>query len=257
MLFANGHRTVGRVAAIMEMVGAEPHLHTLSTLAARLDAPRASVHALLRGLLATGYVVEHAGRYALGNALRTVLRDDGNLDLLIAMARPEIEQLSAAWDETAVIGVRVGNSLVYIDQVESTQPVRFSATLWSRRSLLDTSMGKLYLSEMDELELQRLAESLSFHSEIDALSAELVDIRREGVAHNQKRTVTDVSGVSVGVRARDGRFAATVGLIGPAYRMAEKNTIADVTACATAVSRLVAARSMSSAGFGRRTTLRR
>lgn len=258
MLFADGHRTVGRMAAILEMVSADPYALTLPAMATRLDAPRSSVHALVRGLLATGYIVEHAGRYAIGNGIRTVLRDGDHLDLLVAMARPEIERLSSAWDETAVLGVRVGNSLVYVDQVESAQQVRYSTTLWRRRSLLDTSMGKIYLSEMNGAELRRLAEALCLEADLDALAVELRDVRRDGLAFNQKRTVTDVSAIAAGVRDGVGRLVAAVSLTGPAYRMSGKGAASDdVAACAAAISRLLAARTSGPAStrdraFGRR-----
>lgn len=258
MLFADGHRTVGRMAAILEMVSAEPYALTLPAMATRLDAARSSVHALVRGLLATGYVVEHRGRYAIGNAVRTVLRDGDRLDLLIAIARPEIEGLSSVWEETAVLGVRVGNSLVYIDQVESAQQVRYSSTLWRRRSLLDTSMGKIYLSEMDGAELRRLAEALCLEADVDGLAAELRDVRRDGLAFNQKRTATEVSAVAAGVRDGEGRLVAAVSLTGPAYRMADKGAASDdVAACAAAISRLLAARTSGPPSTGNRASGRR
>lgn len=242
LLFADGHRTVGRIAAILEMVAADPCL-TVPVIAKRLDAPRSSIHALVRGLLAAGYVVEHAGRYSIGNALHAILGDNGDLDMLVNLARPAIERLSETWDETAVLGVRAGNSMVYVAQVESSQQIRYSPALGQRRPLLDTSMGKIYLSEMEEAELRRLADSLGLRTDLDALIMELKEVRRDGIAFNQKRTVTDVYAIAAGVRDGSARLVAAVSLAGPAYRMSGKQAAAeDVAACAAGLSRLVASR---------------
>ena len=50
------HRTVTRVTTILEAAAAHPEGVKLTALSALLDAPKSSVHGLVSGLLATGYL---------------------------------------------------------------------------------------------------------------------------------------------------------------------------------------------------------
>ena len=64
------HRTVSRVMAILEVViASEPNGLRLADLPDMVGAPKSTIHGLARGLVATGYVREHNGRYYQGPAL--------------------------------------------------------------------------------------------------------------------------------------------------------------------------------------------
>ena len=91
----------------------------LAELAAALDAPRSSVHGLVKGLVATGYLTEKAGAYSIGPAIGAlVMTAPPTID---PVARPAMEALHRRFDETVMLGSRVGDSVVYTDSVESTR----------------------------------------------------------------------------------------------------------------------------------------
>lgn len=223
----DGHRTVNRVAALLELAAAHPRGIRLADGVAALDAPTSSVHSLLRGLVAVGYLHESDGRYRVGPALGILLGRSAP-EHLVAAVRPELERLAAETGETAILGTRVGDSVAYLDQVESSEPIRYAAPLHERRSLERTSIGKLYLAQCSAAELRRVLGPVG-GGEAEALRAELEEVRRSGTAYNRQETVVGIVAAASGIRA-EGRLIAAVSVAGPGARMSPK-----LEAVATAV----------------------
>jgi DNA-binding IclR family transcriptional regulator len=182
------HRGVARVAAILEAVRSAEAGLRLSDLAARLGAPKTSIRDLLRGLVDVGYLTERDGAYRVGPGLAVLLGRTGP-QLVVEVAHPALEELTRETGETAMLGLRVGGDIVYIDQVEAPQTVRYSAPLHVRRPLLHTSMGKIHLAYLDPSARERLLRaSLTDDAHTTALhdlAGQLQEVRSSGVAYNR------------------------------------------------------------------------
>lgn len=214
------HRTVTRVTTILELVASDPHGVGLGLLAGALDAPKSSIHALVRGLVATGYLREEDGVYTLGPAV-TALLAPPRLSLA-ELARPAMESLHQRFDETVMLGTLVGRSVVYIDAIESTRLIRYSPPLRRRRPIYPTSSGKALLARMtpgrrDDL----LRTAVGDERELAAARAEIEVAAREGVAINRGETVPDVSAVASTIDA-GGPTRACLAIAGPTTRMADR-----------------------------------
>ena len=222
---AREHRTVSRVTTILEAAARAPAGVRLATLATLLDAPKSSIHGLVKGLVATGYLQETDGAYTLGPAI----------PILIAPARPDVlvsahrslEELQRTCGETAMLCTLVGESVVYADMVESSEMIRYSAPLHRRRPLYPTSSGKCFLAQFSP---RKRDAYIAEHIEPErraAVREELEAVRRDGFAFNKGETVVDVfaaaSPIVVG-----GRVVACLAVAGPHVRMQGK--LADVAA---------------------------
>ncbi|MGW5649142.1 IclR family transcriptional regulator [Saccharopolyspora sp. NPDC003752] len=219
---AKEHRTVSRVTTILETVAADPHGVRLSVLAGALDAPKTSVHGLVKGLVATGYLQEQGGAYLLGPAVGALLPTPGTP--LVDAARPAMQKLRAEFDETVMIGTLVGDSVVYLESIESTQLIRYSAPLRKRRPLYPTSIGKCLLANLDRASREAyLREHFPDPDERDRVERELADIAADGVAYNRGETVPDVSAVAGPVLShRADAGTAAVSIAGPTTRVADR-----------------------------------
>lgn len=219
MGYAKQHRTVTRVTTILETVAADPHGVRLSVLAGVLDAPKTSVHGLVKGLVATGYLQEQQGLYFLGSAVGSLLAAPRNP--LVDAARSELHWLREKFDETAMLAVLVGDSVVYLDTAESGQLVRYSAPLRKRRPIYPTSSGKCLLAHQDAARrASYLREHFPDPGERERIERELEAVAAEGVARNRGETVPDVSAVAAIVPA--GQVTAAVALAGPTSRVAHR-----------------------------------
>lgn len=230
---------MSRVTTILETVAAERHGVTLSVVAGALDAPKSSVHALLGGLVATGYLREQGGVYFLGPAV-TALLVPPRVSLR-ELARPGMKRLHARFDETVMLGSLVGRSVVYVEAIESTQLIRYSPPLRRRRPIYPTSSGKSFLAHMQpgprEQRLRELFPDVHRRAEV---TAELQRARDEGVAYNRGETLADTTAVSSAVLSGE-RIAGCLVIAGPTPRMVE---VLDAAADAVREAALAMSREM-------------
>lgn len=216
-LLTRRHRTVGRIAAILEAAAADDGVR-LSTLVTMLDAPKSSIHSLLKGLVSVGYLAETDGGYSLGPEIQVLLGSAG-LPRLEEVAASTMRDLRDEFDETVLLGHRMGDSIVYLSAVESRQLIKYVARLNTRRPLLPTSMGKVYLAEFGTADLDAyLAERVPNARRRRELTSQLAEVAATGVAINQDETVLGVTGVSAGIR-ESGELVACIGIAGPSDRL--------------------------------------
>ncbi|SED06129.1 IclR family transcriptional regulator [Rhodococcus koreensis] len=205
------HRTVDRLAAILDAVAPVPQGLTLAALADRLGAPKSSVHELVNGLLATGYLVERDHRLSLGPA-PFVLTLSGNRLAAQEIDRDLLPRIHDAVGCSVLIGIQVGMSLVYIDQIGEEPALEFAARNHNRRSLYGTASGKAILACLPGVDMDALLHSAtsSEQVEVDRFLAELPDIRATGLAYNLGLTIPDVYSVATALRRPDGALIGAV-----------------------------------------------
>jgi DNA-binding IclR family transcriptional regulator len=222
---AREHRTVSRVTTILEAAGQSKDGVRLAGLAALLDAPKSSVHGLVKGLVATGYLEERAGVYRLGPALDVLVRP-AHAEI-VPSARRALESLQVAFDETAMLCRLVGDAVVYVEMVESSQMIRYAAPLNRRRPLYPTSSGKCFLAHFSPRRRQAyLAEHVE-EARRGRVEEELDRIREQGYAVNRGETVPDVSAAASPILVGD-RVVGCLAVAGPSARLDGK--LAEVAA---------------------------
>jgi len=234
-----GHRGVERIAGILEAAAAVPGGIRLIDVATLLDAPRSSIHSLLKGLTLVGYLEEQDGRYVIGKGLLALLAPH-QTSWLVDLAHEELIRLSREVGETTLLGVAMGNSIVYIFQMESSQSIRYTAKIGERRPLYPTSIGKLFVASMDERALNAFFRA---NSNLDRarVAAELARVREEGVAYNREETVKGVTAAAAPIYGPDGSVLAAVSVVGPVYRMTDElpRMAQSVAASAAKLTKLV------------------
>jgi DNA-binding IclR family transcriptional regulator len=209
------HRTIDRVTKILEEVVYSPGL-TFSDLAQVLDAPKSSVHGLIRGLVAAGWLFEEKHRFYLGPAVYGLTLTTGHIRTgLVTDA-----DLAALHEETGVtvfLGVRAGDHLIYVAETGSHTLSGFGARTDIRRPLLATAGGKALLaagSEPDRVAYLRRRPPADGPL-IEQFLADYDEIRRTGIASNTLHGGAQHA-IATTVRNRAGEVVAEVTLVGPA-----------------------------------------
>jgi DNA-binding IclR family transcriptional regulator len=202
------------------MVAESSRAVRLAAIANSLDAPKASLHGLLKGLLATGYLRESPEGYLLGPAVSILA--SATESPVGETARTVLEKLRAKFDETVIVSAQVGSSVVYLDMVESYQFIRYTAPLHQRRPIYPTSTGKCFLAHMaverrDQILSKFIHDPVVLHTVQEELSRAGV----EGVAYNHGETVPDVSAAASFARLA-GRSPIAVAVVGPTHRVAPR-----------------------------------
>lgn len=209
------HRTVDRVTELLEAIARDGDGLTLSDLAARLGAPKSSIQGLLQGLLATGYVVEHDGTFALGPG-PYVLTLIANRMPAGLVTHSDLVELADATGETVLLAVRAGDHAIYIDEVGSHPMLDFVARSRSRRPLLTTAAGKVMLADMADADLHRYLADLPSGQEpaVAEFFDQLATIRETDLAYNRETSIAGVDAVGTAVRDHRGELVAALVVAG-------------------------------------------
>lgn len=227
---SGGHRAAKRALELIEHVAASGEPVSLSELARQVDLPKSSAHALARTLADEGYLLrDDRGAYSLGPRLLSLLGRLPQRFELPRVARPLMQKLVEDLGETAILGVRQGHEIIYIEQVEAPQMIRYVAPLGEPRPLHCTSIGKTLLAHMDPAEADALLrgarlERFTEHTTttLKGLKAELAEIREQGYAVNHEESMAGIAAIAVPVReggAAGGRVIAGLSMTGPSSRM--------------------------------------
>jgi DNA-binding IclR family transcriptional regulator len=209
------HRTVSRVMGILEHVARHPNGVRMPDLVRELDAPRTSLYGLVSGLVSCGYLQPRAEGFVLGPAIGALTTPRRTID---EVARPVLTALSAEVGETVMLAVRTGDFLVYVDAVETTQLIRYSAPLYEHRELYPASAGKCFLAFGPQGFAEQYLKRFIKPAQREAVRTEMASIVRNGYSVNRGETIPDVTAVAVPVLTRD-RLMACIAVAGPSVRI--------------------------------------
>jgi DNA-binding IclR family transcriptional regulator len=198
----------------------------VSELAAELSMGRSNVHRTLQALVEMGYVVNEDGRGAYRAALKIWelgARVIARLDVRGA-ASPAMQWLLEESRETVHLSVLDGEQVVYIDKLDSPEPVRAYSEIGGRAPAYCVATGKALLAwrEVNGVAMGRAKRVAHTSATITApaeLAAELSRIRTQGYAVNRGEWRESVWGVAAPILDATGRVVAAVGLSGPSTRI--------------------------------------
>jgi DNA-binding IclR family transcriptional regulator len=231
---AQSPQSVTRVIRILEALCTSPDAMSLADLARALDAPKSSLAALLRGLAEEGFVVAAGGAWRLGpgafglsSALLEARRRLQSSDLV----REGMRRLAERCGETVLFGVRDedGETLTYVDVIESRKTVRFIVPVGDRRPLYATAGGRALLAAAAETELCRYLERLkpeAFTPDTEiskrGLAGAIAKARAAGVAQTIDQASEGVTGTAAVIRDAAGTAIGALIVAAPSLRLADR-----------------------------------
>jgi DNA-binding IclR family transcriptional regulator len=193
----------------------------LAELSEVLQAPKSSLHALAKGLVAAGYLREDDGRYFYGPAISSLLAFE--ITDLPALYHHALEQLASRWNETAMLATLVGDSVVYLDAVEPDAFIRAVPKLHARLSLWPRSSGQCFLAFMPPKRLDTyLRRHHSDEQDAEEVRRALAKVRETRVGINIGGAVADHIGIASPVVNGSGAVTVAIAMAGPQSRMTDK-----------------------------------
>jgi DNA-binding IclR family transcriptional regulator len=209
------HRTVDRVAELLEAAVMYPDGASLTQLARAVDAPVSSVQKLVDGLVAVGYLDESARRYRLGPAPYVLSLRAGRRPVS-AVRHGDLAALAARVGVPVLLAVRVGGDAVYVDWAGADEPFDYALSSRVRGSLADTAAGRVLLAHLPEAvrrEVVRAAHPGDAAAAV-ALLAETRRIRDTGrETGGSGPLLPDAVAVAVPLREADGEGDVVAALV--------------------------------------------
>lgn len=241
------------LAVLEALVAPQGRPRTIDELSREVNLTRSNVHRTLQTLAYAGYVRkdETAGRYhPTMKLLELGARQLASLDVR-SIALPFMRTLAQQSGETVHLSILEGITVVYIDKIDSLQPVRSYTEIGGRAPAYAVATGKALLAHQPEGYIERYAGQLQRHTpatiaSVAELKAELERVRRLGYALNRGEWRATVGGLAVGVFDGLDRVVAALGISGPLERL-EKGRFAalapDVQELAGQISKAMGFRS--------------
>ncbi len=200
---------------------------TASEVAKRSKLPVSTVHRFLMNLESSGFLncsedgVYHLGVlcFGLGHAALAQL-DIRRLSL------PYLRELNQATRETIHLTVRHGISAVYVEKLDSPEPVRIYSRIGASVPLYSSAVGKTMLAYMSAQERDALLAEVEFKrftpntiGSIQELTAYLQKVRRQGFAYDLEENEAHIRCIAAPIWDHAGSVNASLSITGPAVRM--------------------------------------
>jgi DNA-binding IclR family transcriptional regulator len=202
----------------------------VSEVADYLNVARSTAHRLLGMLVHRQFAVQDPATRAYRPGPRLVeigLAAVGALDLRARM-RPYLTQIAASTSETVSLLVMEGDTVHFIDTIESQLTVRVSSRLDVRMPAHATSAGKAMLAALPAAEVLTIYPDEKLVTATDRtmttrtqLLAELDQIRAAGFATNFEESEAGVGAVGMALLDSDQRPVAAFTVAGPMQRMTQ------------------------------------
>jgi len=238
------HRATSRVLEIFEYLATTGETTTLAALSARMGVAKSSLLPLLRTFVARGWLEQPLpATYRVTSRPLFGGRWAPERVELSALARPFLQRMSAETGESTILAVLPppGDSVVYVDKVDSPNVVRYVAELGARRPLHCTSSGLAVLAFMPRAKRDAILKTLVLDkftsrtiSSRKALIQRLEEIERTGVAVVVQEFNLVAAAVAAPIRNAQGEVHAACGVAGPSERMIASLERHKVAAKATA-----------------------
>ncbi|WP_179400836.1 IclR family transcriptional regulator [Burkholderia guangdongensis] len=221
-----------RALSVLEQLASAGQPSTLSQLSARLRIPKATLLRLIESLEARGYVVHmpdsrgHDRGIALGpRAAQLALATLAN-STFTRSCRSLLRALVDTLGETCNLTALDGDRVLYVERVETAEPLRLEMRPGMRVPLHCTASGKLFLSQMTAIErnamLARMAlTKMTYRTLTDPqlLAAELDRLAVRGIGIDNEEFVRGMVAIAVPVReAGSGRVLAALAVHAPTAR---------------------------------------
>jgi DNA-binding IclR family transcriptional regulator len=220
-------QTVQKALNLLEALVRSGQPRRLTELARQLGLTKPNVYRLLSTLSTLGYVKKDPQTSLYSPTLK--MWEMGSLLVrdvdLVAVASPRLRRLGEDAHESVQLAVFDAGFVVYVDKVDSAQPLKAITTIGTRVPATVTSTGKAMLAWMPTEALDMAFQQVKRYTPITLtrrkdIEGDLDETRLRGYSINKGEFRVGVSGIGVPVRDRSGGVVAAVGIWG-----AEKNIL--------------------------------
>lgn len=200
---------------------------TAAELARRSGLPVSTVHRFLVNLESSGFLTySSSGTYHLGVACFSLGQAAlGQFDIRRISLR-YLQNLNQQTRETIHLTMRHGLSVVYIDKLDSPEPLRIHSRIGASVPLYCTAVGKVLLAYMPDEEREGILPQLDLRRftpntirSLHELRMQLQGVRRIGYACDIEEHELHIRCVAAPIWDHTGTVTASLSLTAPAVRM--------------------------------------
>lgn len=227
---SSGVKSIIKAFAILEQLNDAEEL-SISELSAALEMDKTTVHRIVNTIKDTGFVSQNPITKKYSNTMKfyaygkNVLKKNELGDI----ARPYIRQIAQLTGETANLGIRVDNQVIYIDRAQSESGVQVATTTGRSIPMYCTGMGKAIMAYLSEDEINSMLSSteLIAYTHNTAVTKEdvlkqLEEVRKRKIAIDHEEFEVGLIAFGAPIFNSDGEPIAAISISCPSLRYDRK-----------------------------------
>ncbi len=217
----SGDGTVGKALEILDLVAATGKPVRFTELLEGNRHPKATLYRFLRTLTNQGMLAYDSDRqtYTLGIRLVRLAHEAWKQSSLAPIARPHIDALAARVGETVHLAQLDSGQVIFVDKRKSSDMFETLAQAGMVAPAYCTGVGKAILAFMTPERRQTALQQQAFmrytpatHANVDTLTAELGEIRRDGVAYDREEHERGIISIAAPILTDDGRVIGALSI---------------------------------------------
>jgi IclR family acetate operon transcriptional repressor len=189
--------------------------------------PVSTVHRFLANLVSSGFLNrDEAGTHHLGIACFSIGQAAVRQLDIRRLSLPYLRELNRQTRETIHLTVRHGLSAVYVEKLDSPEPLRIHSRIGAAVPLYCTAVGKVMLAYMSEDEQDRVLPELDFKrltpnsvGNLQELKTQLQRVRKNGYACDLEEHELHIRCVAAPIWDHTGSVQSSLSLTAPTLRM--------------------------------------
>ena len=212
---------------LLHLFSEAPRGLTAKQVASLSRLPVSTVHRFLANLVTAGFLNRDGeGTHSLGIACFSIGQAAlGQLDIR-RLSLPYLRELNQQTRETIHLTVRHGLSAVYVEKLDSPEPLRIHSRIGAAVPLYCTAVGKVMLAYMPEDEQQRILPDLNLQRQtsnsvgsLQELKTELYRVRKNGYACDLEENERHIRCVAAPIWDHTGSVQSSLSITAPTVRM--------------------------------------
>jgi IclR family acetate operon transcriptional repressor len=212
---------------LLHLFSESPRGLTAKQVAGLSRLPVSTVHRFLANLVTAGFLsCDSDGTYHLGIACFAIGQAAvGQLDIR-RLSLPYLRELNQQTRETIHLTVRHGLSAVYVEKLDSTEPLRIHSRIGASVPLYCTAVGKVMLAYMPQEERDRVLPELGVKrltpnsvGNLQELKTELYRVHKNGYACDMEEHEMHIRCVAAPIWDHAGSVQSSVSITAPVVRM--------------------------------------
>lgn len=221
------HQPTLRVLRVLELVNESGSGKRLSDFSRELQYPKSTLLPILQTLCDNRYLnLDEAGRYTAGTALFSLGAAFSGCFPVLDYVQTQLAAMVSEFGETCYCGTLEDGCVLYLDKVDSPQPLRMLTNPGRRLPAYATSLGKALLIGRTEQQLRELypngLEKLTEHTitEFSVLAEQLRQAEKNGYAWESEESTEYIKCFAAPIR-KNGAIVAAISVAIPLFRYYE------------------------------------
>jgi len=223
------HQPTLRVLHTLELMTQNSSGMRLADFSRELNIPKSTLLPILQTLCDNHYFVQdEIGRYLPGTGLFVLGAAYRDSFPVLPFIRSQLTSLVDALGETCYFGVLDNDSVLYIEKVDSPQPLRMLTSIGTRLPAYATGIGKALLSGVSEEQLRQLfpggLRPLTAHTVTDyaLLAQQLQQAQIDGYTWEIEESTEHIRCFAAPIR-KFGKIVAAISIALPLFRYQNGN----------------------------------